>query len=180
MENATKALEMAASVLIGMLIIGMLVFGYTQISDLKQTEENAKQLEQSNNFNQQFEVYDKEGVYGSELLSLANRVVDNSTNTQEYGHTDIKLEIKFKTLPQNMESSQYSKYNFKKRMQASELVQSYEALSKDITAYVKAGDSRYKDLSEAQTDLSRKTFKKPIITYDEGSGRISEMKFEEQ
>ena len=74
MENATKALEMAASVLIGMLIIGMLVFGYTQISDLKQTEENAKQLEQSNNFNQQFEVYDKEGVYGSELLSLANRV----------------------------------------------------------------------------------------------------------
>ena len=41
MENATKALEMAGSVLIGMMIIGVLVFAYAQLSNLKQTEENA-------------------------------------------------------------------------------------------------------------------------------------------
>ena len=35
MENMTKALEIAASVLIGVLILSLLVFGYNQIREQK-------------------------------------------------------------------------------------------------------------------------------------------------
>ncbi len=134
MENATKALEMAGSVLIGMMIIGMLVFAYTQFSNLKQTEENAKAIEQATDFNQPYEVYNKDGAYGSEILSLANRVSDYNTRTQEDGYTNIDLVIKFKSLPQNMDDSKYnSSYKFSLEMTGTKLVESYEKLTSDIT-----------------------------------------------
>lgn len=217
MENATKALEMAASVLIGMLIIGALVFAYTQISELRQTEEKSKEIEQASDFNQPYEVYNRDGVYGSELLSLANKVVDYNKRTQENGYTSIELVIKFSSLPQNMENNKYnSKYKFSLEMQGSKLVESYETLSHDITnkgntsltsdkgiervtkkivqwekmsnvtllSYFNSGIpekiQEYRELCEAQTDLSRKVFKQPLITYDKNNGRITRMEFEEK
>ncbi|MGN1326812.1 MAG: hypothetical protein ACI4VQ_01840 [Clostridia bacterium] len=214
MENATKALEMAASVLIGMLIIGIIVFAYTQFSDLKQTEENAKVVEQSSDFNQAYETYNREGVYGSELLSLANKVVDYNIRTQADGYTNIQLIIKFTSLPQNMSNNTYnSRYNFVLQMSGEELVASYEKLTSDITqkgnATLTSNDGttkkvvqweklsnvtlrsylsstslqkvqEYKDLCDAQTDLARKTFKQPKITYDKNNGRITKMEFEEK
>lgn len=214
MENATKALEMAGSVLIGMMIIGMLVFAYTQFSNLKQTEENAKAIEQASDFNMDYEAYNKDGAYGSEILSLANKVVDYNTRTQEDGYTNIDLSIKLKSLPQNMENNTYnSRYNFSKQMKGEALVESYEKLTSDIkkignetltaedgttkkiVQWEKLSDvtlrsylsstsfqkvQQYKDLCDAQTDLARKSFKQPTITYDKNNGRITKMEFEEK
>ena len=42
MENVTKALSLAASVLIGVILLGMLAFGYSQISEGKQLEQRAE------------------------------------------------------------------------------------------------------------------------------------------
>ena len=42
MENASKALIMAGSVLMAILVIGLLVFGYQSLSALEQSKENAK------------------------------------------------------------------------------------------------------------------------------------------
>lgn len=219
MENATKALEMAASVLIGILIIGLIVFAYTQLSDLKQIEENSKAIEQASDFNQDYEVYNKDGAYGAEVLSLANRVVDYNTRTADDGYTNIELIIKFSSLPQNMNNNSYnSKYSFSLQMTGEELVASYEKLTNDITqkgnvtltsdtivngskvtkkvvqwekmsnvtlkSYFNTGVpdkiQEYKDLCDAQTDLARKTFKQPTITYDKNNGRITKMEFEEK
>lgn len=219
MENATKALEMAASVLIGMLIIGLIVFAYTQFSNLKQIEENAKAIEQASDFNQDYEVYNKDGIYGSELLSLANKVVDYNKRTQDDGYTSIQLAIKFDRLPQNMNNTTYnSRYNFALEMQGEDLVESYEKLTSDITkkgnttltsdaiingatvtkkivqwekmsnvtlrSYFNSGVptkiQEYKDLCDAQTDLARKTFRQPNITYDKNNGRITNIEFEEK
>ena len=41
MENATKALEMAGSVLIGVLIIGCIVYAYSQLSAIKRDEQTS-------------------------------------------------------------------------------------------------------------------------------------------
>ena len=58
MENASKALIMAGSVLLSIMVIGLLVFGYAQISNLEQTrsdtEANSKidaYMQQIENFN---------------------------------------------------------------------------------------------------------------------------------
>ena len=41
MENASKALIMAGSVLIALIVIGVLVLAYNNLSSLKQAEEDA-------------------------------------------------------------------------------------------------------------------------------------------
>ena len=41
MENASKALIIAGSVLISLLVIAALVFMFNQLSDLRQTQEDA-------------------------------------------------------------------------------------------------------------------------------------------
>ncbi len=42
MENASKALIIAGSVLISLLVIAALVFMFNQLSDLRQTQEDAR------------------------------------------------------------------------------------------------------------------------------------------
>lgn len=98
MENATKALEMAASVLIGLLIIGALVFVYTKISQTKQVEQDSLSSQQAADFNKKFEAYNRNGVYGSELLSLANLIVDynNKEANEVKGYKEITLEVSIK------------------------------------------------------------------------------------
>ena len=76
MENATKALEMAGSVLIGVLLLGCLLFAYTRMSELKDTEHKVEVSEQAKDFNQDYETYNRNNLYGTDLFSLANKIVD--------------------------------------------------------------------------------------------------------
>lgn len=98
MENATKALEMAASVLIGVLILAALLFGYSQIAEQKKIEQKNEKAKQLSDYNINFESYAKDKVYGSELLSLANEIIDYNTRkaTEESGYQEIELEVTMK------------------------------------------------------------------------------------
>ena len=71
MENASKALIMAGSILMAILVIGLLVFGYQQLSSLQQTETDAEDNDKLARYMNQFEQFGRT-LYGSELLSLAN------------------------------------------------------------------------------------------------------------
>ena len=63
MENMTKALEIAASVLIGVLILSLLVFGYNQIREQKNIEQKNERASQLSKFNINFESYAKDTVF---------------------------------------------------------------------------------------------------------------------
>lgn len=93
MENATKALEMAASVLIGVLILAALIFAYTQIAEEKRIEEKNERASQLSKFNINYESYTKDKVYGSELLSLANEIINYNTRKAVDGYQEITLEV---------------------------------------------------------------------------------------
>lgn len=78
MENASKALLMAASVLIGILILSLAVylfvtFGASSAELHKQTEEN-----QLNQFNSQFTVYNGTKVNIYDIITIANIATDNN------------------------------------------------------------------------------------------------------
>jgi len=85
MENASKALLMAAGVLIGMLILSLAVylfvsFGSTSVELHKQKE--AQELEQ---FNSQFTSYvGKEGITIYDVVTVANLASENN-KYYEYG-----------------------------------------------------------------------------------------------
>ncbi len=91
MENASKALTIAGSVFISLMIIALLVLFFKNVSDLKRMEESSEAVQQAADFNKQYEVYQR-NVYGSELLSLANKL-DNYNNKESDQKGYSKLEV---------------------------------------------------------------------------------------
>lgn len=93
MENASKALIMAGSVLVALIIISLLVVFFNNIKNLQQTEVTGEQVEQATEFNKPYVAYDRE-VYGSELLSIANKIEDyNKRESERKDYTKIELEV---------------------------------------------------------------------------------------
>ncbi len=76
MENATKALLIAAGVFLGMMVLTASVFIYTQIVDYYRNEQDIIKSEQVAKFNNEYDSYIRKDVRGNEILSLINKVVD--------------------------------------------------------------------------------------------------------
>ena len=102
MENAVKALQIAASVLIALIILGFVVYGYNNLSKAKQAEQDRIKIEQANDFNKIFESYNKETLQGSQLMSLVNKVDDNNkkynleiANGPEDKYHEVQISITF-------------------------------------------------------------------------------------
>lgn len=94
MENASKALIMAGSILIALLVIGMLVLGYRNISSLEQQKENAEGNMSALDYMRKFEQFNRT-LYGSELLSLANLQEDynNTADVLYEGYDRIEITV---------------------------------------------------------------------------------------
>lgn len=123
MENATKALLMAASILLTIMILGLLIFTFNKIKDAKETDEESLLTEQTNKFNKRFTTYEKE-IRGNELYSLINKMLDyneiidkNKGTSQESGHDKMEIEIEIKNPTKVFHFTQYfvehgvAKYN---------------------------------------------------------------------
>ena len=95
MENASKALLMAGTLLISLVIITALIFVFRNISNFQRASETTLSEEQVNEFNRSFTSFEKD-LYGSELLSLINKAVEyNEKNTQE-GYVPITIVVNVK------------------------------------------------------------------------------------
>ncbi len=93
MENATNALMMAGSVLIALIVIGVLVLFFHNVSEWQAIEQSSEALEQAVEFNKQYDVYAR-NIYGSDLLSIANKVDDyNKKEADTKGYTRIELSL---------------------------------------------------------------------------------------
>lgn len=203
MENASKALEMAAGVLIALLVLSLGVLLYNRVTQLKKTEEDTKAETQAADFNKQFEVYNKNGLYGSELLSLANLAIDYNTREASKGYKELNVVVKFididdafrkyfgtsTTLNQDKISSGYTKMSSDiisagKVKISNKTVQEWSKVSENtITASLSATDKAkvvaYKDLINEQAGIGRKLFNlnsSNPVKYD-SNGRIIEMSF---
>lgn len=83
MENASKALRIAAGVLIAILVVSLITFGYRRISESKKVEEEATSNKQLSEFNKKFESYNKRAIRGNDLVSLGNLVYSTNRNLAE-------------------------------------------------------------------------------------------------
>lgn len=90
MENASKALLIAAGVLITMLIVMLLLFFKGKISEFYNEQDKIDDIENVAQFNKQFTNYERKKVYGYELISLANMVEDYNTRHSANGQNDEK------------------------------------------------------------------------------------------
>ena len=83
MENAAKALLIAAGVLIGLILISMIIISSRQISSYYKAKEEEKVVEQLADFNEQFSVYNRDDIRGTELISLINKIIDYNRQNEE-------------------------------------------------------------------------------------------------
>ena len=129
MENASKALIIAGSVLLAMLVIGTLVFMFSSLSNIQQTEADSSTAEKLAEYNRQIELYNKSGLYGSEILSLANLIEDYNVRQAEYkGYTPIILEV----YTNSMGSNTTMKTAYSGQNGYLDLIQDFKKLTDDV------------------------------------------------
>lgn len=98
MENASKALIIAGGILIAILIISLLVMFYGNIKNLMTANYSSDETEQVTEFNKQYDVYYRDNLYGSDILSLANKVNDyNKRQVAEEGYKQLNMSVTFKS-----------------------------------------------------------------------------------
>lgn len=96
MENASKALIMAGSVLIAIMVISLLVMAYNNLTETMNAKNDEDAVEQVIEFNKQYDVYYRNNLYGSDMLSLANKVADyNERQAKEQGYAKLDIEVTF-------------------------------------------------------------------------------------
>ncbi len=101
MENASKALLMAGGMILAILILSLLIYGWNLFSEYQSSNDKLADIENTSQFNQHFTNYDRDDVQGYELISLVNRVVDynerRTTDSQRGNNTNsIPIEITIK------------------------------------------------------------------------------------
>ena len=113
MENASKALIMAGSILIAILIITLIIYMSTTTTRLAEAQDEKKIAEQTAAFNKEYESYDKSRMYGTDVISVVNKANDYNrrldVTDQEY---KINIIIKDKT-GRNMSISYESEFKTK-------------------------------------------------------------------
>ena len=97
MENASKALVMAGSVLIALMIIGALLLTYNGIRNYQKTETVDLSTLQTAEFNNQFNTYNRDNVRGNDLYSLINRADDynKSQEANNSGYESVTIKVSF-------------------------------------------------------------------------------------
>ena len=136
MENASKALIMAGSVLISIMVISLLVLGYNQMSHLEQTREDADAVDKLADYMRRFEQFDRT-VYGSELLSLGNL-------QQDYNLSDARIDVGYAPIEITVEITKEisdSEYFKPKTYKIEELAEEQEEIETEIEEYEKPNDN---------------------------------------
>ncbi len=88
MENASKALLIAAGIIISLLLISVLVFSFKKISEYQSSNKELADIQNTADFNEQFLQYNREDVKGYELVSLSNRIYDYNIRMSTEGEND--------------------------------------------------------------------------------------------
>ena len=98
MENASRALIMAGSVLIALMIIGALMLMFGNLTSYQETDTQGTRSAQIAEFNQQFETYNRDDVRGSDLYSLLNKVIDYNRRQSWEGVGESGEEIRYEPM----------------------------------------------------------------------------------
>lgn len=180
MENGSKALLMAAGVLIAVILISLLVRTYTNIGTFQRQKLTEQELQEIEAYNKQYANYENQYVYGTEVITIINRMLNDQSNK-------MSVEIAYKGYYTFTEEW----WNEKTRKTTTKVItvkpgnsQTYtnygtgKTLAKFYTGSV---TGRNRGTEEISSDtITTRAFKCTKIGYDNSTGRINYIKFEER
>mgnify|MGYP005793163625 FL=1 len=150
MENASKALIIAGGMLIAMLIVGLLVWGFGRIRETQQTQVDQESIQEITDFNERFEAYNRTTVRGYQMISLANLVYDtNSRYTEADGYNPVTVTV--------------------------DGLSSADATNEDLVTYIQTNYDRMN--SNQKNALKELVFECTGVEYDTQNSRVLHMTF---
>lgn len=173
MENASKALLMAGGILIAILILALLVRTFTNISSFQKSQLTQEEEEQLIAFNEQYTKYLNQYVYGTEVISVINKSLNNTSHKIT---TKIKFANNGNGFTYNVHTYNYAKKEYEsktvtiKRGEELKIVNDEENNS-TVEQFIGS-------LSEAG-EINNMAFKCTNIGYD-SNGRVNTITFEEK
>lgn len=78
MENASKALYIAGSLLIALLVISLLVYTFNNLGGVEEQKDEIAYEESITAFNREYEAFNKKIMYGVDVISCINKAVSNN------------------------------------------------------------------------------------------------------
>ena len=82
MENASKALLMAAGVLIAVMLLSLIVYMSTSMTRIAGAQDQRTEAEQLAAFNKEYEAYNKQKMYGTDIITVVNKAINHNYNMQ--------------------------------------------------------------------------------------------------
>lgn len=227
MENASRALIIAGSVLISLLVIAAAVFMFNQLSDLRQTQENAQMEDKLQSFYSNLDTYVEANKRGSDILSLANLIDDfnerragqNENKYGNEGYDPISLRVHYNVSTVDWNTTVFFKghkdgwfnsaeeltkakkaiddavdkkgkekiagvNNYNVQQLASMRYQELMVLTNgndELLTKIQQEAEAYNILVAEQKDVKNTVrFKEPQVTYDNISGRVTELVYEQK
>lgn len=96
MENASKALLIAGGMLIAMMILVLIVGLVTSISDVAESQDKKQLTEQLEQFNKQYEAYNKTKMFGIDVITVVNKAIDHNKTIKATEADPYYINIKIK------------------------------------------------------------------------------------
>ena len=164
MENASKALLMAAGILIAIILISLLVAMYKGVSLFQRqqvSQEDAARIEEFDSF---YTKYSGRYVYGTEVITVINQTVNNKASN------DVTVEV--------IMQSDYTYKIGKVTYTAKSITVNTDNVITDTVGYRTSIDK--KNLTALDENLKTRAFQCTGITYDTTTGKVNGIKFEEK
>ena len=170
MENASKALLMAGGILIAMLIIAVLVRSFTTVGIFQKAKLSEEEQAELVAFNEQYTKYLGQYVYGTEVITVINKSLNDKSHT-------ITTTIKFN------DGYIYTRKEWNRYQQKYEVKEIIIGAGKSLEITNEDDEVILLDAitnkSTKYDPLIRRAFKCTNIGYD-SYGRVNSIKFEEK
>lgn len=97
MENASKALLIAGALLLTMLVLSLLILLANNLQTMGMSEDEKIAAQQLTAFNNEYEAYNKKLLYGTDVITVVNKAIDNNKKVNEdpehYFFIDVELHL---------------------------------------------------------------------------------------
>lgn len=93
MENASKALIIAGGVFLALMILSLLVYVLSSMTDFADAQDRAKQVSEIEEFNKSYQAYNKQRMYGIDIISVVNKANDNNIKNKDNDEYKVTVKI---------------------------------------------------------------------------------------
>lgn len=88
MENASKALLIAGGILLALMTLSLVVYMSGATSRMMEAQDEKKAAEELAAFNMEYEAYNKRRMYGTDIITVVNKAINNNKSMRLNASTD--------------------------------------------------------------------------------------------